>query len=207
MSRVNPLGAIESSLEQAGFAQQGLELDGLSLRELRMVSIIRIYALPGQPAQVAEFANLPAQTGEVRGSDPATLCLRPCEWLVFSQTRKAEVLLRDVPSGSDHPALHAWDESDGLGVLRVAGRAAPWTLRKLCGLEFPFDRERGINCAQTRFGHISVLMHEYVGSSGIAYHLFVDRSLARYTWELLANAAPHAVELGKAPNVTDPGRP
>ena len=147
--------------------------------------------------------DLPVETGQCTGVDPVTLCLRPGEWLVVSKKLPAETLGLRFDGNHDQAKYLSWDESDALAIIHLEGAAAAWLLRKHCGLEFPVRAKSGPYCAQTRFAHISVLVHYYVNGSEQAFDLYVERSLARYLWELLADSAPHAIDMHEGPGKTE----
>ena len=91
-------------------------------------------------------------------------------------------------------ALH--DLSDGLGAFRLAGPASPWLLGKLSGLDFLAGISSGQHGARTRIGEVAVVLHFRPEPDGTPrFDLVFDRSVARYLWDLLNDAAPHAGEL------------
>lgn len=187
--------AVFSALAQSGSRQEGFRSESLRFREVDNRSLVRLRALPGVPAGYGAMGDLPPETGQCTGVEPVTLCLRPGEWLVVSADLTAEALCRQIAGDDDEAKFFTWDESDALAVIRIEGTAAAWLLRKHCGLELPFNTQTPRCCAQTKFAHISVLIHCCVNRPEQAYDIYVERSLARYLWELLADAAPHAIEL------------
>jgi sarcosine oxidase gamma subunit len=116
-------------------------------------------------------------------------------------------LLGAVRARHDAAGFFCWDHSEALALIRIEGEAAPWLLRKHCGLDIPLDRPAEALCAQTLFARISVLMHWYVngvagnglagnGPAGV-FDLHVDRSRAAYLWNVLVNSATHADQMHK----------
>ena len=123
------------------------------------------------------------------------LCLRPGEWLL-------QCAAAAVPSATAALVLPAdglmLDCSDALTTLRISGLASPWLLSKLAALDFHQMSRSGVpHCAQSRAGQIRVIILHHAGAHGAKYtfDLLVEREYARYLWELICNAAPHAVEL------------
>lgn len=195
---------IGSALTQSGVADAVLALETLQIHEIETISVASLRAIPGTVPESEAAAGLPTQTGQCADGSPAVLCLRPNEWLLVDATATPADLLDGARRQYAERGFLLWDQSDGLGVIRVAGRAAPWLIRKYCGLELPFWGVNATRCAQTRFGHICVLMHYGIDTNaGRAFDLYIDRSLARYAWELLTAGAPHACALAKRVDTTD----
>ena len=95
------------------------------------------------------------------------------------------------------------DLSDGLGVFRLCGAASPWLLGKLCGLDTLAGVSTGQHGARTRVGDVAVVLHYCPAADGSPnFDLVFDRSVAKYLWNLLADAAPHAGELYRAHGAT-----
>ncbi|HKX55628.1 MAG TPA: sarcosine oxidase subunit gamma family protein, partial [Xanthomonadales bacterium] len=145
---------------------------------------------------------IPVSTNQSSGNDPRWLCLRPGEWLVLSETLAAGELQEKlrVASSNEISAVHGviMDASDGLAVVRLSGAAAPWLLAKLSGLDFVGAIGSPQHCARTRMGQVAAVVSYYPvtsGSAGFEYDLIVDRSIARYLWDMLLLSAEHAEEL------------
>lgn len=195
MNEVHEPRAMLSALEQSGFSQQGFRTDTLDFREIEGVSKVRLRAASGAGVNDTGGINLPASTGQCSEGDPAVLCLRPGEWLAVSETQTPQALLALAREGHDPTRVFAWDQSDGLALFRIEGAAAAWLLRKHCGLDFHISATTPTHCAQARFAHTSVLIHYRAGASTQGFDVYVDRSLAKYLWELMADSAPHAIEM------------
>lgn len=193
-----------SALQQAGVPEAEFRSSNLLLREVQNVSLMRVRSL--QPDSLASAMRqsgmeLPVSTGQSYGDDLTLMCLRPGEWLVLSETLSAGELRNQLNVFS--PAEHAADQSsildasDALAVLRVTGAAAPWLLAKLSGLDFLGASRSVQHCARTRMGQVAVIVNYRPAKAGAneSYDLFLDRSIARYLWELLLLSAKHAEEL------------
>jgi heterotetrameric sarcosine oxidase gamma subunit len=191
-----------SPLEQAGFSVFEFRRSNLSVREIRNASLLRLHALEREGSGVeltGMGVQLPAKVGQTAGQDPLVMCLRPGEWLVFSETAtQGELLQRfGIPNPTDRLAV--LDFSDGLATFRISGTAAPWLLAKLSGLDFVGAKQAGAHCARTRLGQVAVVINHHAPSESspdLVYDLIFDRSIARYVWELLQRSADHAEELG-----------
>lgn len=195
MSERKQVRALRSALGQAGADQAGFQLASLTFRESENWAGTRLRVLPADTGSLAKSRKLPLATGTCSGKDPAVLCLRPGEWLVVSQSLPPDELLGQVRARYDAPGFFCWDHSEALALIRVEGEAAPWLLRKHCGLDIPVDRPGEALCAQTLFARISVLMHCYVNGLAGDFDLYVDRSLAAYLWNVLVSSATHADQM------------
>lgn len=194
-----------SALQQAGLWETEFRSSNLHLREVQNACLLRVRSLQAESFAVtlrAAGMEIPVNTNQSSGTDPRWMCLRPGEWLVLSETLAARDLqekLRVVSSG-DNSAGHTaiMDTSDGLAVMRLSGAAAPWLLAKLSGLDFLGAIGSPQHCARTRMGQVAVVVSYCPvksGSAEFAYDLMVDRSIARYLWDLLLLSTEHAEEL------------
>lgn len=195
MTRITSLESTTGRLAQAGVTASPFQIETLTISEIESVTAFRLRALPG-PLHHSNDLNLPETTGKCLGNEPATLCLRPREWLMVSHSRSASELMHPLREAITDSNLTVWDQSDGLAVFRVEGKAAHWLMRKNSGLDFHVTPATENHCSQCKFGHISVIVHYHSDSdrTGV-FDLIVDRSLATYLWTLLVATAPHAAEL------------
>jgi heterotetrameric sarcosine oxidase gamma subunit len=193
------------ALKQAGIEQSRFSGTSVELEEIRSACILRLHSL--EPARELASAlagqdiGIPLQSNQATGHDPAALCLRPNEWLLFSMQHKAASLAEQLKPAID-PALTALlDNSDGLATFRLSGTGAPWLLGKLSGLDFLAGSDGNQHCARTRMGHAAVVVHYHQpgdDSCPFVFDLVFDRSIANYMWNLLTESAPHADELAEA---------
>ena len=189
-----------SALRQAGVAASPLEQPHLDLREWADPSLLRLHSLeePGElAARLADAGiTLPPDTNGAAGDDPAALCLRPGEWLLIGGEWPVAEWIAQLEPRLDPSRTALVDLSDGLGAFRLRGTAAPWLLGKLGGLDFLAGIRSGQHGARTRIGEIAVVLHFRPGPEGEpCFDLLFDRSVAKYLWDLLNDAAPHAAEL------------
>jgi heterotetrameric sarcosine oxidase gamma subunit len=195
-----PAHSLPTPLQQAGLGSDALEGEDIALRELPDMTLFRLHTLEDPAALASRLqtagVSLPAEVNEAEGRDPAVLCLRPREWLLlWEDTTPPDVVERIGPALE--PALTALiDVSDGHGVFRLEGEAAPWLLAKLSGLDFLSCMSAGRHAARTRMADIAVVVHFHRDPDGPPrFDLVFDRSVAGYLWGLLNDAAPHAEEL------------
>lgn len=164
------------------------------------ITLLRLHSLE-EPVTLgsrlqAGAVSLPQETNEVAGDDPTAICTRPGEWLLLSEQASPESLVAQVMEQIDRTLTTVLDLSDGIRVLRLSGEAAPWLLAKFSGLDFLAGVSEGRHAAQTRIADLAVVVHYRPAEDGCPqFDLLFDRSLARYLWELLTDAAPHAEEL------------
>lgn len=189
-----------SALSQAGAEVVALKRPNLTLRELPDMVLLRLHTLEEPDLLAAAMAQagmaLPLETNEAAGPDPSIVCLRPGEWLLLSQHQPPAELIERIRRLLDPSLTVLHDLSDGLGVFRLDGKAAPWLLGKLSGLDFLAGVSSGPHGARTRIGEIAVVLHFCPEPDGAPrFDLVFDRSVARYLWDLLNDAAPHAEEL------------
>lgn len=181
-----------SALRQAGVETTTFERQTLALEEVIGMSIARLRCT-GLPA------DLPPETGRCAGNDPTVLCLRPGEWLSVSESLSQEELVARMTTEAGDQCTTIHDCSHGLAVFRLRGKGSPWLMGKLSGLDYLAGIKTGAHCAQTRMGHISVLVHYRKFDEGtFGFDLVLDRSYARYFWELLTESAAHADDLAIA---------
>jgi heterotetrameric sarcosine oxidase gamma subunit len=181
-----------SALQQAGVEATTFECQTLALEEVTGMSITRLRSA-GVPA------DLPPETGQCAGNDPTVLCLRPGEWLSVSEFLSQEELAARMTAEAGDECTTIHDCSHGLAVFRLRGKGSPWLLGKLSGLDYLAGVNKGAHCARSRMGHISVLVHyRAFGEGTFGFDLVLDRSYARYFWELLIESAAHADDLAIA---------
>lgn len=192
-----PPSSAPTPLQQAGVRDTRLEGRDLVLRELADLTLLRLHSLEEPAALAPGLAeagiDLPVETNAATGRNPAVLCLRPGEWLLLDGSGDGDAIVARIAPRLDPAHTALIDLSDGLGVLRLTGAAAPWLLGKLSGLDFLAGVGTGQHAARTRMGDVAVVLHYHPDSGGPPrFDLVFDRSVARYLWDLLNDAAPHA---------------
>ena len=189
-----------NSLTQAGLAAQNFRSTSLQLQLVEEVTLLKIHSLESVGSSTMSLAGsdlmLPMTTGQSFGSDPAALCLRPQEWMLFSEIQDGACMMSDLQAAFDPLRTALIDLSHGLTVFRLSGPGAPWLLSKLSCLDFLFGHSGTQHCARTRIGHSSVLVHYHqAGDDKFCFDLIFDRSIAKYMWALLTESSAHADDL------------
>jgi len=193
MNKAHMIDPMQSVLQQAGIESREFSSNTLLVRELAGTTIVRVRSLS------SAIIGLSAKPGQCIGGDPATLCIRPGEWLVFSETATPTELIHGIKSMQELEDAATYDNSDGLAVFRLSGEGAPWLLSKLSGLDYLAGRSSDQHCARTKMGHIAAIVHYHeVNQEQFVFDLILERSFARYLWELLRESAPHADDLARA---------
>ena len=197
---------LPSPLLQAGMEGAPFHSATLEFKEVTGVTILRLHSLAPADDLAAELENhgieLPLQPNHSTGSDPAALCLRPNEWLLFSEQSDPNPLLDRLRPAIDPAQTSLLNHSDGLATFRLSGQGSPWLLSKLSGLDYlagsSGDAAERQHCARTRMAHAAVVVHYHQpggSESPFVFDLLLDRSLAKYLWELLTESAAHADDL------------
>lgn len=124
--------------------------------------------------------------GAVRAVDDGLLIrLRRDEFVLL--TGAGEAALAHLTQMIDAQPITLTDITYGrCGILLVGARAAD-VLPKVCGLDFRQFPDR--YAAQTSLAKVRTLIVRADIDGVPAYGLFVDRSLAAYVWEIVADAA------------------
>ena len=193
------------ALQQAGINQSCFSDASVELKEIRGECILRLHSL--EPVRelaraiAGQEIEIPLQSNQATGHDPAALCLRPNEWLLISMQHDAASLTERLKPAIDTALTALLDNSDGLAIYRLSGTGASWLLSKLSGLDFLAGANGHQHCACTRMGHAAVVVHYHCpgdSSSPYVFDLLFDRSIANYMWSLLRQSVPHANDLAEA---------
>ena len=87
--------------------------------------------------------------------------------------------------------------SDSRTGIEVSGAQARALLAKICALDLDVRSFRPGQCAQSLLVRVPLLLHQVDGQP--AFHLYVDRSVARYAWDWLSDAATEFVTASTPP--------
>jgi heterotetrameric sarcosine oxidase gamma subunit len=193
----------ETALQQAGLQATAYEsLDGaeiLSIREVSHATVIRLLTLSTPQELKSSLAeagiDLSPGVGQTTGQDPAALCIRPQEWLLFSEFLDADRVRAKCLSSVDRTRSTLNDHTDAMAVIRVSGSASSWLMSKMSCLDFHAATRHGQHCATTLFGQITAVVHYHEVRSEYLFDLIIDRGYATHCWKLLLASAPHAEEL------------
>ena len=198
-------------LLQAGITTTHFDGNHLVIREVGNAAFVRVHAVTDAESAAAALRSLgfPASTvpNTSAGTDRVALCLRPREWMLFSEQADPAQMLAEVRAALDPATSGAsvavLPQSDGLACVRLSGAAAPWLLSKLSGVDYHAEEKKGQYCLRTRLAQVTVLVHHHHAAGPAAgetsqefvYDLVFDRSIAAYLWNILLRHAAHAAEL------------
>jgi len=117
----------------------------------------------------------------------ALLWLGPEKWLIISNLDRLGEIQRQLKTAlSTIPKLLS-DVSDARTGIEVSGTLARVLMAKLCALDLDSGSFGPGLCAQTLLVRVPLLVHQVDETP--TYHLYVDRSVARYAWDWLSDAA------------------
>lgn len=120
------------------------------------------------------------------GDDPRSLWLGPDLWLLVSDSKSPDALVRNCQeklAGLLHSAV---DYSAGLAVLRMSGPDARRLLAAGSGIDLRPDKFRAGSCARTRLAQVAAVV---VAEDPEQFDVYVDRSYGTYLTDWLDEAS------------------
>ncbi|MGI9310893.1 MAG: sarcosine oxidase subunit gamma [bacterium] len=137
----------------------------------------------------ADASALPRKANRAAMHDDLTaFWLGPNEWLLHCPPARADSITRRLREQLA-PLHHAVTEvTDYYTVLELAGEHAVAALARGCPLDLHAREFTPGQCAQSRFGHASILLHKLPPRDDAEplFHLQVRWSFAEYVWAYLA---------------------
>lgn len=165
-----------------------------SLRELPWCGKINLRGNPQntgflKKAEKALVVKLPLQPNTCIGYlDRTTYWLGPDEWCIHCPIEGVGTAMAQAGQALDRIHHALVDVSDYYTVLRLEGPDAEALLARACPLDLHPGQFREGACAQTRFGHASVLLHRTGGTDGAdGFNIQVRWSFTEYVWDYLAS--------------------
>ena len=135
-------------------------------------------------AQVAMEIELPLEPNtRTYNQNRTCFWLGPNEWLIYCSTEEVESILltgRDRLNSIHHALV---DVSDYYTVLQLEGPDAITLISKACPLDLHNKQFSKGSCAQTRFGHASIMVHKF--SEIPTFDIQVRWSFTEYVWDYL----------------------
>ena len=119
--------------------------------------------------------------------DAAVLWLGPKSWLYVAEGGASRTSFDDARRSLNATGGALFDVSSSYVGWRVEGAAASRVLNRGCPLDLCEDAFPAGHCAQSMFGHITVLVHRPDASA--AFILLASRSYARDALHLLQTSA------------------
>ena len=141
----------------------------------------------GTRAVALDGRELPSQVGTTVSGQARVLCVGPAHWLIVADASAVAQLHEYLEPQLRQQGLAVVDQTHGLAILQLQGRAARELLSKGCGLDMhPRSFPQG-RCARTRFAQIPVVI-ECVEEPA-KFELYVARSYLAYLQSWLVDAA------------------
>lgn len=135
--------------------------------------------------------SLPTKANTVSSSAKKSIFwLGPDEWLVHLPLEETHATLQDMREAMADQRHALTDVSDYYTVIELAGPQARSVLASASPFDTREDRFKPGDCAQTRFGHASILL--WVLNEKPAYALQVRWSYAQYVYDYLAQSIHNA---------------
>ena len=123
----------------------------------------------------------------ITGSGNSILWLSPNQWLIIlDQDKLAETRRQLATALSATPHLLS-EVSDARSGFEVSGKQARKLLAKICALDLDSHSFAAGRCAQSLLIRVPLLLQQVDETP--TFHLYVDRSVSRYAWDWLSDAA------------------
>ncbi len=191
MADLTAVAAPESAATSPYGARPPMESPAAGLRELPWCGKINIR---GDPAN-AKFMRatqdlhlpLPLLANTTAHCEAGTIFwLGPDEWLLRCDLAATEPLLQRLAQrlASTHHAVT--EVTDYYAVFELAGENAAAILARGCPLDLHARQFHPPQCAQTRFGHASILLHK---PTATVFEIQTRWSFADYVWCYLTAAS------------------
>jgi sarcosine oxidase, subunit gamma len=168
----------------------GASFDGLAaIREIGPLGMVTLRAradlvsLP-DAVKAAIGVALPEPRRMAEAGDRSVLWMAPDEWLLLMPYPEAEATVADLNGALAGQHALVANVSDARAVFRVEGAMADRVIAKLCPVDLPMLVDGEVR--RTRMAQVACALWRS-GPQGITLVTF--RSVARYAFDLLANAA------------------
>ena len=151
--------------------------------------MVRLRVRPGDADAAVEVLQLPPAALHWRSGDPAAHWLGPDHWLLTSDTKRTEEIMRIVAIAMSGLTYAATDTSSGSACFALTGPAARTILAMGCGIDMHNSAFTAGQCVRTHFANVLLFI---VAVEENQFDLYVDRSHARYLndWILDAGVDP-----------------
>ena len=174
--------------------------EGLSVRELP-VSGKLILQVNGNHEAVQSAVtraigqHLPVLPNTSTTSKHTILWMKPTRWMILSEPEDIPQIRQKLETALAEFHFMISDASDSRTGIEVTGAHARTLMRRICALDLHEGSFPVGQCAQTLLVRIPLLLHQLDETP--TFHLYVDRSVARYAWDWLTDAAIALISSGK----------
>lgn len=153
------------------------QIDGRSMVQLRV--------RPAGAEAACKALGLPDQALRWQGGDPAGHWLGVDLWLLTSDEKSAGDIIRHIDNALKGQLYAATDMSSALVCFALRGPAARTILAMGCGIDMHPSAFLAGHCTRTHFAGVLLFI---VVLKDDDFNLYVDRSLARYLGDWIADA-------------------
>lgn len=132
-----------------------------------------------------ELPRIANTTAAHEDGDLLAFWLGPDEWLLQCELARTEEIMRQLAAHLARAHHAATEVTDYYNVLEIAGDDAAAALARGCPLDLHLRAFKPGQCAQSRFGNASVLLHRIEDAR---FCVQVRWSFTEYVWDFLARA-------------------
>jgi sarcosine oxidase subunit gamma len=167
----------------------GASFSGAStVREIGPLGMVTLRAKPDLPGladaiRAATGCDLPGQRRIVTNGAHAAAWMSPDEYLLIGNRAEVPDMLAKIAAALGQGHHLAVDVSDARALFRVEGPKAADTLSRLCPVDFPMLAPDELR--RTRLAQVACALWR----DGDGFTVVTFRSVARYAFDLLKNAA------------------
>lgn len=177
---------ITSPLGSESIGSPALMLTDLSATQ----GIVHLRGAGAAAVLTDRFGAAPSAVGDVIAiAGGLLICLRPDAYALLPPDGNADEAIAHLEAAADEAHITLTDLTHGRGQMRLSDELAPDVLSTLCGLDFSAAAFPDHHAAQTSLAKVQALIVRHnAADSTPSYVIIVDRSLAAYVWQALADA-------------------
>jgi len=131
--------------------------------------------------------DLPVEPNTSTTSIYTALWMKPGKWMILSEPEETPHIRQKLESALTDINFMISDVSDSRTGIEVSGVHARDLLSRVCALDLDARSFAPGQCAQSLLVRVPLLLHQL--DDRPTFHLYVDRSVARYAWDWLSDAA------------------
>ena len=166
------------------------EHPGFDLDQINGRSMARLRVRPSGADAAGEALQLPQQALQWRGKDPMAYWLGPDQWLLTSDTKSVEDILRHIDATLSGQLYAATDVSSSKVCFALQGPAARTLLAMGCGIDMHSSVFTPGQCVHTRFANVLLFI---VAVEDNSFDLYVDRSHRHYLSEWFVRSGEDSI--------------
>jgi sarcosine oxidase subunit gamma len=168
------------------------QADDLCIRELPFIGKLIFQASGNHEAIQSAVSRaigqeLPLVPNTSASSTYTVLWMKPGKWMILSEPDEVPQIRQKLESALTDINFMISDVSDSRTGIEVNGAHARTLISRVCALDLDARSFTMGQCAQTLLVRIPLLLHQL--DEQPTFHLYVDRSVARYAWDWLSDAA------------------